>query len=167
MSRRALVSVLSLTLAGAVAALAPVGVGAQQTARSGNPILQGWYADPEARVFEHEYWIFPTFSAPYDQQTFFDAFSSKDLVSWTTHAHVLDVSRVAWAKRAVWAPSVVEKDGSYFIFFGANDIQNDSQVGGIGVARAAHPGGPFTDALGHPLVGAFHNGAQPIDPFVF
>ena len=23
------------------------------------------------------------------------------------------------------------------------------------------------DALGHPLVGAFHNGAQPIDPFVF
>ena len=37
--------------------------------RSGNPILPGWYADPEARVFEGRYWIFPTYSAPYDRQT--------------------------------------------------------------------------------------------------
>ena len=25
---------------------------------SGNPILPGWYADPEARIFDHEYWIY-------------------------------------------------------------------------------------------------------------
>jgi len=67
----------------------------------------------------------------------------------------------------VWAPSIIEKDGVYYLFFGANDIQNDSQVGGIGVARARHPGGPFADHLGRPLVDKFHNGAQPIDPFVF
>ena len=30
-----------------------------------------------------------------------------------------------------------------------------------------HPGGPFEDHLGKPLVDKFHNGAQPIDPFVF
>jgi len=28
--------------------------------RSGNPILPGWYADPEARIFNGEYWIYPT-----------------------------------------------------------------------------------------------------------
>ena len=138
-----------------------------QTPRSGNPILAGWYADPEAHIFEQEYWIYPTYSAPYGEQTFLDAFSSSDLVSWTKHSRVLDAADVTWARRAVWAPSVAEKDGRYYLFFGANDIQNDSQVGGIGVARARNPGGPFEDHLGRPLVDKFVNGAQPIDPFVF
>jgi beta-xylosidase len=96
-----------------------------------------------------------------------DAFSSADLTGWRKHPRVLDVANVSWARRALWAPSVVEKDGWYYLFFGANDIQNDRQVGGIGVARARRPDGPFVDHIGAPLIGAFHNGAQPIDQFVF
>ena len=53
-----------------------------QAPRSSNPILSGWYADPEARIFQNEYWIYPTYSAPYGEQIFMDAFSSKDLVIW-------------------------------------------------------------------------------------
>ena len=144
---------------------------AAQGTASGNPILPGWYADPEAHIFNGEYWIYPTHSAPYDEQTFMDAFSSKDLVTWTKHPRVLDVSRdfgrPRWATRAVWAPSIVEKDGWFYLFFGANDIQNDEQRGGIGVARARQPSGPFEDYLGKPLIDRFHNGAQPIDQFVF
>ncbi len=138
-----------------------------QVPKSGNPILPGWYADPEAHVFGNEYWVYPTYSAPYNQQTFMDAFSSKDLVTWTKHPRVLDVADVPWAKRALWAPSVVEKGGWYYLFFGANDIQNDQQPGGIGVARARRPEGPFKDHLGKPLIDRFHNGAQPIDQMVF
>jgi len=134
---------------------------------SGNPILPGWYADPEAHVFNGEYWIYPTYSAPYDQQTFLDAFSSKDLVTWQKHERIVDTSRVKWVKRALWAPSIIEKDGWYYLFFGANDIQNDQQPGGIGVARSRSPAGPFEDYLGKPLIDRFHNGAQPIDQFVF
>jgi beta-xylosidase len=115
------------------------------TQSSGNPILPGRYADPEAHVFGNEYWIYPTYSAPYAQQTFLDAFSSKDLVTWTKHPRVLDTTRVTWATHAMWAPSVVEKDGWYYLFFGANDIQNDDQLGGIGVARARRPEGPFDE----------------------
>ncbi|MEZ5316217.1 MAG: glycoside hydrolase family 43 protein [Vicinamibacterales bacterium] len=140
---------------------------AGQTARAGNPVLPGWYADPEAHVFAGEYWIYPTYSAPYGEQTFLDAFSSPDLVTWTKHEKVLDAARVSWANRAVWAPSIVEKDGSYYLFFAANDIQNDEQPGGLGIARSSSPGGPFEDYLGKPLIDRFHNGAQPIDPFVF
>ena len=55
-----------------VAALASAG---PQSASSGNPVIPGWYADPEAHVFAGEYWIYPTYSAPYEQQTFMDAFS--------------------------------------------------------------------------------------------
>jgi beta-xylosidase len=151
----------------AAVSLAPATVVRAQEARSGNPILPGWYADPEAHVFEGRYWIYPTYSAPYGQQTFLDAFSSRDLITWTKHPAVLDTSNVRWAHRAVWAPSIIRKDGWYYLFFGANDIQSDSEAGGIGVARARTPAGPFIDHLGKPLIDKFHNGAQPIDQFVF
>ncbi|MBN2137700.1 MAG: glycoside hydrolase family 43 protein [Sedimentisphaerales bacterium] len=134
---------------------------------SGNPVFPGWYADPEGVVFGDTYWIYPTTSARYHKQLYFDCFSSPDLVHWTKHQRVLDSSHVSWARRAMWAPSVVEKDGRYFFFFGANDIQNNSEPGGIGVAVAENPAGPFHDYLGKPLIDKFHNGAQPIDQFVF
>lgn len=133
----------------------------------GNPVIAGWYADPEVAVFEDTYWIFPTYSAPYDRQVFLDAFSSHDLVHWAMHSRILDTNSVTWARRAMWAPSVMAKDGRYFLFFGANDIQNDQQLGGIGVAVADKPQGPYKDYLGKPLIDRFHNGAQPIDQFVF
>lgn len=42
----------------------------EQLKRSGNPLFPGWYADPEARIFQDRYWIYLTYSAPYDEQTF-------------------------------------------------------------------------------------------------
>lgn len=138
-----------------------------KTVYTGNPLFPGWYADPDATVFGKEYWIYPTFSAKYNEQVFIDAFSSTDLTHWVKHSHVLDTARVKWAHRAVWAPAIVHKGNKYFLFFGANDIQNDEQVGGIGVAEAGNPAGPFKDHIGHPLIDKFHNGAQPIDQCVF
>ncbi|HLO58162.1 MAG TPA: glycoside hydrolase family 43 protein [Bacteroidales bacterium] len=135
--------------------------------KSGNPVFPGWYADPEATVFDNEYWIYPTFSAPYEEQVFMDAFSSTDLVTWTKHEHIIDTSAVKWAKYAMWAPAIVKKGSSYFLFFAANDIQNDSAMGGIGIGIAEKPEGPYRDYLGKPLLDKFHNGAQPIDQFVF
>ena len=132
-----------------------------------NPLFPGWYADPEGGVFGNTYWIFPTYSAKYGKQVSFDAFSSPDLISWTKHPHVLDTIAVRWAHRAMWAPSVIEKEGKFYFFFGANDIQNDQETGGIGVAVADKPSGPYKDYLGKPLIDKFYNGAQPIDQFAF
>lgn len=134
---------------------------------SGNPVFPGWYADPEGAVFGNEYWIYPTYSAPYDQQTFMDAFSSRDLVHWKKHPRVLSIENISWVKRALWAPAIIEANKKYYFFFGGNDIQNNDQLGGIGVAVADNPAGPFKDALGKPLIGQIVNGAQPIDQFVF
>lgn len=148
---------------------------AQQTAGNpvvgnpvaGNPVFPGWYADPEGIIFDDEYWIYPTYSAPYEQQVFLDAFSSPDLVHWTKHERIIDTTAVPWVKRAMWAPAIIEKDNRYYLFFGGNDIQSDEELGGIGVAVADSPAGPFKDHLGKPLIDRFHNGAQPIDQFVF
>jgi beta-xylosidase len=134
---------------------------------SGNPVFPGWYADPEARIFQNTIWIYPTYSAKYEKQVFFDAFSTTDMIHWQKHSHILDTSAIQWARKAMWAPSVIEKDKKYYFFFGANDIQSDSEYGGIGVAVADKPQGPFKDLPGKPLVDKFINGAQPIDQFVF
>jgi len=163
-----------------------------QSEKVGNPVFPGWYADPEIAVFNDTYWIFPTFSEEYGEpdpstefteqqlelqkntinpqylrQTFLDAFSSKDLTNWEKHRHVLDIKDVKWAAYSIWAPSIIEKNGKYYLFFGANDIQNDDQLGGIGVAVADQPEGPYVDHIGKPLIDKFYHGAQPIDQFVF
>jgi beta-xylosidase len=180
----------SLALRSLVLLLAAAGLGAQ----AANPIVPGWYADPEIRTFGGQYWIYPTYSddfgtpersakftpeqqrmrarkdliwEPYLKQTFLDAFSSRDLVHWEKHRQVLDVADVSWAAYAVWAPSAVQHNGKYYLFFGANDIKANGQLGGIGVAVSDRPQGPFKDALGKPLIGEIHNGAQPIDQMVF
>ncbi len=134
---------------------------------SGNPIFPGWYADPEGIIFNRQYWIYPTYSAPYKDQVFMDAFSSKDLIKWEKHERIIDTAVIKWANIAMWAPSIIEHGKQYYLFFSANDIQSDSQHGGIGVAVAGKPDGPFRDYLGKPLIDKFHNGAQPIDQFVF
>ncbi|TBH76254.1 glycoside hydrolase family 43 protein [Aquirufa nivalisilvae] len=138
-----------------------------QQKTSGNPLFPGWYADPEATIFNKEYWIYPTYSDVYQKQVYFDAFSSKDLITWKKHAKIVDTSAIKWAKKAMWAPAIVQKDKKYYLFFGANDIQSNQELGGIGVAVAEKPQGPFKDLIGKPLISQFQHGAQPIDQFVF
>lgn len=134
-----------------------------------NPISNEWYADPEALEVDGEYWIYPTTSTDYEKQTHFDAFSSKDLVNWVKHKNILDAKKdISWFKKALWAPSVIEKDGKFYLFFSCNDHKpSKGNFGGIGVAVADSPKGPFKDLLGKPLICQIENGAQPIDQFVF
>lgn len=134
---------------------------------SGNPIMPGWYADPEARIFEGQYWVYPTYSAKYEEQTFFDAFYSDNLIDWKKAERILEIKDIPWAEKAMWAPSPIEKDGKYYYYFAANDIQSNEEMGGIGVAVSDRPEGPFKDAIGKPLISEIIHGAQPIDPHVF
>jgi len=137
-----------------------------QLSFSANPVFDGFYADPEGIVYGDKYWIFPTFSAEYENQTFFDAFSSYDMVNWTKHSRIIDTTEVSWAHEAMWAPAVLENAGKYYFFFAANDV-HEGEIGGIGVAVANQPEGPYKDLLGEPLINEIVNGAQPIDQFVF
>lgn len=151
----------------AVILCALFGIGCSEPQRtSGNPVFEGKYADPECVIWDGKYWIFPTASLPYEQQTYFDAFSSDDLVNWTKHERILDNNEVKWAWRAMWAPAIIRKDGICYLFFGANDMHEKGE-GGIGVAVSDKPEGPYRDLLGKPLIDEVINGAQPIDQFVF
>ncbi len=153
-------------------------IAAAAVAGAANPVFKGWYADPEAVVYGDTYWIFPTSSLPFEEQTYMDAFSSKDLRTWVKHPRIISSDDVKWATSAMWAPASIEKDGKYYLFFSANDVY-PGEVGGIGVAVADRPEGPYKDLIGRPLINDIvyerllpsdkpgRTGAQSIDQFVF
>lgn len=127
-----------------------------------NPVIEGYYADPELRVHDGRFWLFPTTSALYDDQVSFDAFVSDDLVTWERVPSVLRLRDVSWSsQRAAWAPSVVSRYGSLFMYFSSGDGD------GIGLAVWNHATQRFVEPLGRPLIREWPFGAQPIDAQVF
>ncbi|MBO5218107.1 MAG: glycoside hydrolase family 43 protein [Clostridia bacterium] len=131
-----------------------------------NPLDAGWYADPEARFYEGKYIIYVTHSLPFDDQHNHSCFVSEDLTHWDKIENIIDMSGFPWAKRAIWAPTVEEKDGKYYYIFASNDV-HEGDMGGLEIAVSDSPTGPFRGYLGRPLVNGFHNGAQPIDAHLF
>lgn len=129
---------------------------------SGNPVLPGWWADPEIHYFEGRYYIYPTTSSDFVEQASFECWSSADLTDWRHEGVILSLADVGWSTNyAAWAPSCAHANGKYYLYFSAGD------GAGIGVAVADSPSGPFRDAIGIPLVGYYPHGAQPIDAHCF
>lgn len=139
-----------------------------------NPVLEGYYADPEVLYSEKtkKYYIYPTS----DGFTgwggyYFKVFSSDNLVDWKDEGIILDQKRdVSWANGNAWAPCVIEKkmDGAYKYFYYFSGGQDGGQKK-IGVAVADDPLGPFFDSS-KPLIDFKPEGikgGQEIDPDVF
>ena len=81
---------------------------------SSNPIVNGWYADPEARYYEDAYYIYVTHSLPFREQLNLDVVYSSDLESWQVEKNILDMSTFPHVTHAVWAPTIIEKNNKYF-----------------------------------------------------
>ncbi len=133
-----------------------------------NPIVEGWYADPEARFYKGKYRVYVTQSfTSYKKQLNIDAFSSVDGIHWEKYKNIIDMRGFPWIYRAVWAPTIIEKEAKYYLIFASNDIQNNKKQGGLEIACSDTPEGPFRAMLDKPLIGEFINGAQPIDAHLF
>ncbi len=134
-----------------------------------NPVLEGFYADPEVLYSNKtkKYYIYPT-SDGFDGWSgyYFKTFSSDNLVDWKDEGIIIDLKKdVSWANRNAWAPCIVEKKikGKYKYFYYFTAAQK------IGVAVSDNPTGPFKDS-GKALVSSRPegvNGGQEIDPDVF
>ncbi|MDP4274923.1 MAG: family 43 glycosylhydrolase [Bacteroidota bacterium] len=134
-----------------------------------NPVLEGFYADPEVLYSNKtkKYYIYPT-SDGFDgwSGTYFKAFSSLNLKDWRDEGVILDLKKdVSWGKKYAWAPCIIEKkiNGKYkyFYYFVADKK--------VGVAVSDNPAGPFKDS-GRPVVDrkpAGQTRGQEIDPDVF
>ncbi|TDW47992.1 glycosyl hydrolase family 43 [Flavobacterium sp. 270] len=134
-----------------------------------NPVLEGYYADPDILYSNKtkKYYIYPT-SDGFDGWSgyYFKTFSSDNLVDWKDEGVILDLKKdVTWANRNAWAPCIVEKKikGKYKYFYYFTAAQK------IGVAVSDSPTGPFKDS-GKAIISSKPQGitnGQEIDPDVF
>ncbi|GAA1862538.1 family 43 glycosylhydrolase [Myceligenerans crystallogenes] len=133
-----------------------------------NPVVPGLFADPHLTHAGGRYYLYPTTDGYAGWSgTAYTAWSSADLKSWTFHGNILDLGPgVSWADNSAWAPAVVAKNGRYYLYFSGGAASGDTAKQ-IGVAVSDSPAGPFTDALGRPLVAAGAYTGQAIDPMVF
>ncbi|MCQ2381698.1 MAG: family 43 glycosylhydrolase, partial [Clostridia bacterium] len=80
-------------------------------------VFAGWYADPEARVYNGKLYGYVTKSLPFEMQNNLDMVISEDLEHFEIKKDVLDMSTFNGVKMAVWAPTVIEYKGKYYIVF--------------------------------------------------
>ena len=108
-----------------------------------NPLIPGFFADPDMLKWGETYYIYPTTDG-FDKWngTRFHAFSSKNFADWTDEGVLLDVSTdaVPWAEDSAWAPAIHEKDGKFYFYFCAKRKDRRSC---IGMAVSDHPSKNF------------------------
>ncbi len=132
-----------------------------------NPILfrQG-ICDPHVHVFENTVYLYATHDSPGYEEGFhmedWQIWSSKDLIQWKQEAVLYPENFYCGHIDQCWAVDAACKNGKYYWYFSTGDW-------GVGVGVSDHPAGPFSDALGGPLVD-YHT--EPIncpkwDPCVF
>ena len=134
-----------------------------------NPVVEGWYADPESRVYNDTVYMYVTNSLPFEEQKNLDLVITDDLEHFRVVRNILDMSTYKGADFAIWAPTVIEQHGKYYIIFAANDIHSEEEIGGLYLGVCDSPEGPFVNVFedGRPLLKAIYNRAQPIDAHLF
>lgn len=134
------------------------------------PLIRDIYtADPSAHVFNGKIYIYPSHDIendiPFDDLGSHFAMEDYHVISMespngqaTLHAMSLHVKDVPWAHKQMWAPDAAFKNGTYFLYFPAKNIDGFFQ---IGVAVSNDPAGPFK-AMPLPIKNSYS-----IDPAVF
>jgi len=135
-----------------------------------NPLVQNIYTcDPAPMVYDGICYLY----TGHDEDTIVNNFytmnewkcySSTDMVNWTDHGSPLSYNTFSWGQGDAWAGQCIYKNGKFY-YYVPMTRKNAGGAKVIGVAVSDSPTGPFTDALGKPLIA--NNGAQDIDPTVF
>lgn len=132
-----------------------------------SPIIPEFVADPSAHVFGDQVYIYLTNdednSGEYWDSRNWRLFSSSNFSDWENHGIIFSLDQLTWADELAWAPAAVERDGTYYIFLPVERTM-------MAVASSDSPTGPFTDAIGEPLIDKARDenaGDEPIDPFIY
>ncbi len=129
-----------------------------------NPVLpfqERELADPHVLKYNGQYYLY-TSGDP------ITAYQSSDLVHWKGLGGVLKSTPGTWNEADVWAPEVVYRNGTFYMFYTASRKSDDWRVQEmarrIGVATSSSPTGPFTDS-GAPLFDGWGiDGTVYLDP---
>lgn len=130
---------------------------------TGNPLIKNKFtADPAPLVHEETLYLYVGHDEYYEGQdsasggkefniTEWLCYSTQDMQTWTDHGPVLKPTDFEWGIGEAWASQVIEHQGKFYYYttLQAGEPYN-SKV--IGVAVSDSPTGPFTDAIGKPLI---------------
>lgn len=102
-------------------------------------------ADPSVVVAEDgRLFLFPTTdNRDWEKQFGWSCYSTTNLVDWTDHGVIFSNEDSNWGKNKAWAPDIIQRDGKYFLYYYFNNGGNGK--GGVGVAVADRPEGPFKE----------------------
>lgn len=133
----------------------------QQQAAFCNPFWHKGFADPFVLKVRGRYYAYATETEahPAEQSWVFPILTSTDMVSWQEVGKAM--AHLGAPHFFYWAPEVTEYNGQYFLYYA---VHTEEFSGGIRVAVADRPEGPFVDS-GHELTRDFVPWA--IDPHVF
>ena len=85
------------------------------TASSQNPVVQTWFTtDPAPLSVGDKVYVYVGHDE--DKADFFwmyewRVYSSSDMVNWTDHGSLLNLSSFTWADDRAWAAQTIERDG--------------------------------------------------------
>lgn len=100
-------------------------------------------ADPQIlKDDDGTYYLYGT--TPHNSSEGFEVHSSRDLIHWRRRGWCYRKSEASWGKDNFWAPEVIKKDETYYLFYTAH--ARTAQLRSICVATAPSPLGPFVDA---------------------
>ncbi|NNE00815.1 MAG: family 43 glycosylhydrolase, partial [Pirellulaceae bacterium] len=107
-----------------------------------NPV-QAACADPTILKHAGKYYLYCTYTPDYPTMSKgIRLYVSSDLVHWQDHGYALR-NEDSWGESRFWAPDVVEKDGTFYMYYAADER--------ICVATATTPLGPFQQAKQEPM----------------
>lgn len=140
------------------------------TTEQKQPLVTHIYtADPSAHVFNGKIYIYPSHDLEHDgedndegdeyQMEDYHVLSLDDIgAPCIDHGEALHMKDVPWVSKQMWAPDILYKNNTYYLFFPARDKEG---IFRIGVASGTSPVGPFTPQPDY-IPGSFS-----IDPAVF
>lgn len=130
---------------------------------TGNPLIKDKFtADPAPLVHDGTLYLYVGHDEYYEGQdtarggkefniTEWLCYSTKDMQTWTDHGAVLKPADFQWAVGEAWASQVIAHNGKFYYYTTVQaGVPYNSKA--IGVAVSDSPTGPFTDALGKPLI---------------
>jgi xylan 1,4-beta-xylosidase len=108
----------------------------------GAPVFPCSFPDPMVLHTRAGYFAYATSTGWQSPARAFPVLHSRDLRHWT---HVGDAlhRRPRWANGNLWAPSVLQARGRYFLYYGARRAKDNLHC--LAVATSKKPAGPFRD----------------------
>ncbi len=131
---------------------------------SENPLVPNvGMADPHIFIFNGKAYLYATRDADNKAKDFvmpdWKIWTSDDLINWTLERTIKPTETYMGASNDCWATDVAFRNGKYYFYF-SNRNKN------TGVMVGSTPTGPFTDALGKPLLPEDLTPGKEYDPTV-